>query len=102
MNTIGRMQELSMGMNSSTTDSPRSSGPSLPRDSGGGSSGSTTSNNGMSPKSSGGYVGPNNQSESGFRFNYDAPKNGSVPAKGTTGLRGGMGFGGGGLFNKSR
>jgi hypothetical protein len=100
MNTIGRMQELSMGMNSSRSSSSNS-GPSLPRDSGGGSTGSTTSNNGMSPKSSGGYIGPNNQSESGFKFNYDAPKNGSVPAKGT-GLRGGMGFGGGGLFNKSR
>jgi hypothetical protein len=92
------MQELSMGMNSSRSSSSNS-GSALPRESGGGSTGSTTSNNGMSPKSSGGYIGPNNQAESGFKFNYEAPKNGSVPAKG---LRGGMGFGAGGLFNKTR
>ena len=101
MNSVGRMQELSMGMNSSRSGSSNS-GPALPGESGGGNTGATTGNSGMSPKSSGGMYGPNNQSESGFKFNYDPPKNGSVPAKGTPGLRGGMGFGGGGLFNKTR
>jgi hypothetical protein len=103
MNTIGRMQELSMGMNSSTTDSPRSSGPSLPRDSGGGGGGTMagTGNNSASVRSNG-IVGPNTQAENGFKFNYDAPKPGSLPAKGGPGLRGGMGFGAGGLFQRTR
>jgi hypothetical protein len=102
MNTIGRMQELSMGISSSTTDSPRPSGPSLPRDSGGGGGTMAGTGNNSTSVRSNGIVGPNTQSENGFKFNYDAPKHGSIPAKGGHGLRGGMGFGSGGLFQRTR
>jgi len=96
--SVGRMAELSMGMRSGDTPSP---GGTLSNESNRPGSGATSNNNSMSVYG-GGKLGPTTGSDTGMKFNYTPPTNGSVPAKGTPGLRGGMSFGGGGLFNKTR